>query len=244
MKSWFKKFANQEDSLLFCRNHSKCSLHTCGRSNTTISTVDSSCSFTEIVTEMFRKNQEDSLLFCRNHSKCSLHTCGRSNTAISTVGSSCSFTEIVRCLFLSMQLDLRLVMTNHCSCAKVGTKNSHCARNFTFHIIICTQISKCQEMYSVPHIESHLCFMSTLHTSGRSDTAISTVVKSLSQTFLKNIRGFKLFIPKLGMTNRCSCAVDHILGSSCSFPKLGMTNCCNCAVDHGMHNCRAWLFQI
>ena len=30
-------------------------------------------------------------------------------------------------------------------------------------------------MYSVPHIESHLCFMSTLHTSGRSDTAISTV---------------------------------------------------------------------
>ena len=37
------------------------------------------------------------------------------------------------------------------------------------------KLFNCQEMYLVSHIESHLCFMSTLHTSGRSDTAVSTV---------------------------------------------------------------------
>ena len=26
--------------------------------------------------------------------------------------------------------------------------------------------------------------------------------------------------------------------------RLGITNCCSCAVDHGTHNCSARLFQI
>ena len=39
-------------------------------------------------------------------------------------------------------------------------------------IFLSCKLFNCQEMYSVPHIESHL---STLHTSGRSDTAVSTV---------------------------------------------------------------------
>ena len=39
------------------------------------------------------------------------------------------------------------------------------------HSFLSCKLFNCQEMYSVPHIESHLCFMSTLHTSGRSNTA-------------------------------------------------------------------------